>query len=196
MRAAAVRRGRVARSDVTPRLLPVVPGYDTSVQRFTSRDRSRAIVPAPRQDIWPLLRSPEDLADMTPLVASIAVDGDRWCWQLSGISALGVEVAPAFSERMTFDEPSCIRFEHDPPAGATERAGADGTYRLVDRGDGRTELAIDITIHVLLPLPRLSRGAVERVMASTMQRTGEAFAERLYRRLGVDPDDAEVLPAA
>ena len=54
----------------------------------------------------------------------ITVDGDRWCWHLSGIRALGVEVAPSFTERMTFGAPSRIEFRHDPPPGAVERAGA------------------------------------------------------------------------
>ena len=82
------------------------------------------------------------------------------------------------------------RFEHRPPAGSTERAGADGRYELDDRGDGRTRLFVDISLCVDLPLPRLSRRAVEKVMATTMQRTGDRFGLNLYRRLGIDPSTA------
>ena len=155
--------------------------------RFRSRNVSRGHMPVPRTAVWEVLTDPVALTDLTPLLAHIAVDGDRWCWQLSGIRALGVEVAPSFTERMVFDEPSRIEFHHEPPAGATERAGADGVYELAERGPDRTHLSIDLTLHVELPLPAASRRAVQRVMAATMARTGEIFAERLAHRLDVDP---------
>ncbi len=163
-------------------------GYVPSVTRFEARNISNADVPASRSDIWAVLRSPDALAEMTPLLRNISVDGDHWCWQLSCFSALGVEIAPSFTERMTFDPEETIRFEHDPPAGANERAGATGVYTLDHNDDdGSTHLEIDITLHVELPLPRLSRRAVERIMSASMVRTGDVFAERLYQRLGVDP---------
>lgn len=154
---------------------------------FQTRNVSEGDVPVPRSAVWEVLTDPGCLTEMTPLLDGITVDGDRWCWQLSGIRALGVEVAPSFTERMAFDEPSRITFRHAPPAGQTERAGADGVYELTEVGSDRTHLSIDITLHVDLPLPALSRRAVERVMAASMARTGDVFAERLYRRLGVDP---------
>lgn len=154
---------------------------------FSTRNVSNGDVPVPRSAVWEVLTDPRCLTEMTPLLDRITVDGDRWCWQLSGIHALGVEVAPSFTEQMTFDEPSRITFRHAPPAGHTERAGADGVYELTEVGPDRTHLSIDLTLHVDLPLPALSRRAVERVMASSMARTGDVFAERLYRHLGVDP---------
>ncbi len=54
---------------------------------------------------------------------------------------------------MTFDEPARITFRHDPPAGAAERAGAEGVYDLIELGPDATQLSIDITLHVELPLP-------------------------------------------
>ena len=168
--------------------LPV--GYGRTVNRFEARNISNADVPAGRSDIWQLLRSPESLAEMTPLLAGISVSGDHWCWKLSGISALGVEIAPSFTEHMDFEPEEEIRFSHDPPAGAPERAGANGVYTLADNDDGSTHLSIDITLHVELPLPRVSRNAVERVMSSTMVRTGDVFANRLYARLDIDPATA------
>lgn len=159
------------------------------MQRFEARNHSVADVPASRPDIWAIVSSPSTLAEMTPLVSTITVDGDQWCWQLAGISALGVEVAPAFTERMALVEPERIEFEHDPPRGG-ERAGARGVYALEELDRDRTRLEIDITIHVRLPLPRASRRAVERIMRASMERTGDVFAERLYQRLGVDPAEA------
>lgn len=165
-------------------------GYGPTVNRFETRNISRGDVPAPRDDIWAILESPETLAELTPLLDTITVDGDRWCWQMSGISALGVEVAPSFTERMIFEPKETIRFSHAPPAGTHERAGADGIYTLEAVDDRRTHLEIDITLHVELPLPKMSRRAVERVMWSTITRTGDVFSRRLYERLGIDPSTA------
>ena len=160
------------------------------MNRFEARNISTADVPASRHAIWEILSSPDDLAELTPLLDGISVDGDTWCWKLGGIKALGVEVAPSFTEHMTFEPEETIRFAHRAPEGSEERAGADGVYTLRDNDDGTTHLEIDITLHVQLPLPRAARRAVERIMSSTMVRTGTVFAERLYRRLGVDPSEA------
>jgi carbon monoxide dehydrogenase subunit G len=157
------------------------------VARFSTQNVSTGDVPVPRSAVWEVLTDPVALTHMTPLLDGISVDGDRWCWQLSGIRALGVEVAPSFTERMTFDEPSRIEFRHEPPPGSTERAGADGVYDLTELAPDLTRLCIDISLHVELPLPAMSRRAVERVMTASMARTGDVFAQRLYERLGVDP---------
>lgn len=144
-------------------------------------------MPADPAAIWKVLSSPDRLAQLTPLIKAITAKGPIWCWQLNGISALGVTVAPSFTERMTFTEGERIEFRHDPPTGADERAGAEGVYRLSDGGEGLTHLAVDITIEVELPLPAVSRRAVQRVMATSMERTGDRFAQNLYRHLGIDP---------
>ena len=157
---------------------------------FETRNISRGEVPAPRDQIWEILVSPTALAELTPLLDRITVDGDRWCWQMSGISALGVQIAPSFTEQMVFEPQETIRFTHSPPAGATEHAGAHGIYTLDAVDDHTTRLEIDIRLHVHLPLPKMSRRAVERVMRSTMSRTGDVFARRLYERLGIDPAKA------
>lgn len=151
---------------------------------------STAEVPAPVGEIWDILRSPEALAELTPLLDGISVSGDHWCWRLGGFSALGVEISPSFTERMEFVECESIRFTHDPPDGTHERAGANGLYTLSSLGTHRTRLEIDLTLHVELPLPRASRRAVQRIMSSTMVRTGEVFATRLYERLDIDPSSA------
>ena len=154
---------------------------------FEARNVSEADVSAPRERIWALVSSPSSLADLTPFVAAITPDGDRWWWQMKSISILGVRVEPTFTELMAFEEGRRISFEHQPPPGSTERAGAKGTYVLEDGPGNSTHLKIDITLHVELPLPRISRPAVERVMATTMAKTGDRFARNLYARLGLDP---------
>ena len=70
------------------------------------------------------------------------------------------------------------------------RAGAAGVYTLSDNADRSSHLEIDITLHVDLPLPKMSRRAVEGVMRASMEKTGDAFARRLYTHLGIDPADA------
>lgn len=160
--------------------------------RFQNRNRSEADLPVERQRIWEVLTDPGCLASLTPLIRDITADGDTWCWQLSGISALGVSVAPSFTERMVFTPVERIEYHHEPPAGTTEKAGAEGVYTLSELDGDRTRLFIDLTMWVDLPLPKLSRRAVERVMAESMQRAGDRFAENLYRHLDIDPSAVEI----
>lgn len=153
---------------------------------FSARNISASTVPVTADRIWAQICDPASLTALTPLVRSIVVEGDLWRWQLMGIEALGVSVAPTFTERMEFIEQRLIRFNHETARGERERAGADGTYELTQRGE-ETELKVDISLTIELPLPRLSAGAVERVMKASMQRTGKRFAVNLYHRLGLDP---------
>lgn len=157
---------------------------------FSSRNVSTATIPVPRERIWTLVADPDTLADLTPLVDTISVDGDVWCWTLAGISALGIHIAPSFTEHMNLVPQERIDFRHAP--NGTERAGANGSYVLDAIDGGTTRLHIDITLCADLPLPSFSRGAVERVMAATMQRTGDAFAANLYARLDVRPEQVAV----
>jgi hypothetical protein len=90
-------------------------------------------------------------------------------------------VAPSFTERMSFDEPRRIGFTHDPQSGP-EKAGVEGTY-LLEEVDGGTRLSIDIDICVDLPLPGLSRGAVERAMRGVIGLMGRRFASNLLTHL-------------
>ncbi len=152
---------------------------------FESTNVSEADVPAPREKIWAVVTSPELLARLTPLIKRITASGDLWCWQLKNISALGARVAPSFTEHMSFEDGHRLTYEHRPPSGNSERAGAKGTYTLADLPDGGTHLSVDLTLHVELPLPAVSRRAVEQVMATMMTRTGERFADNLYAYLGV-----------
>lgn len=156
---------------------------------FRARNVSEADLPVDRWTMWDVLRDPATLAELTPMIRAITVDGDHWCWQLRGVSALGVTVEPSFTERMSFTDGERIEFRHDPPTGTTERGGADGVYTLADAPDG-VHLHIDLELCVDLPLPALSRRAVERVMRAAMARTGDQFAANLYARLGIDPAQA------
>ena len=151
---------------------------------FSATNHSTEVVAADRAAIWDVLTDPELLVEMTPLLRRIDTDGDLWTWHLVGIEALGVSLAPSFTERMSFVEKERIDYEHAPPDGTEERAGADGWYVLSDHEDG-TLLEIEITICVDLPLPRVSRSAVERIMRRTMESTGNRFGRNLFAHLGV-----------
>jgi carbon monoxide dehydrogenase subunit G len=152
---------------------------------FSATTENEAIVPADRMAIWAALTDPKLLPELTPLLSRIETDGDLWTWHMTRISALGVGITPSFTERMTFDEGRRIEYTHEPPAGVTERAGAEGVYELSD-AEGGTLLKISLTLHVELPLPRRVAPAVSRVMRSTMGRTGDRFSANLLRHLGVD----------
>lgn len=151
---------------------------------FTANNTSTAVVRAPRGDIWAILTDPDKLAELTPLVRAIEADGNTWVWSLAGIKGLGMEVAPTFTETMDFTPQERIDYAHTPPTGTNEWAGADGWYLLEDHPTGTT-VSISITLHVDLPLPRLSTRAVEGVMNQAMIRTGDAFARNLDRELGI-----------
>ena len=156
--------------------------------RFSVRNDSAEAISAPIQDVWDAMADPTLLAELTPLIADIAEDGDHWRWCLTTVSAMGASIAPCFTVAMTFDEPTRIEFRHDPPAGQTEPAGVNGFYDILQI-EGGTLLDIDITMHVELPLPSFSRGAVEAVMARTTQAHGDRFFANLLEHL-----DAERIP--
>jgi carbon monoxide dehydrogenase subunit G len=152
--------------------------------RFSARDRSTEVVRADRAAVWAALTDPELLPRLTPYLHSIDVDGDRWRWNMARIPVLGLSVAPSFTEKMTFDEPRRIEFTHDPDSGQ-EKAGVEGTYDLEEVDNG-TRLAIDIDICVDLPLPGLSRSAVQGAMRGVIGVMGRRFATNLLRHLGAD----------
>jgi carbon monoxide dehydrogenase subunit G len=161
------------------------------VTQFSAAVRSAADISASRAAVWAALTDPGLLPKLTPLLRSISTDGDTWCWSMMRISALGVSVAPSFTEQMAFDEPDRITYTHQPARGSRERAGAEGSYELTEIAGG-THLTIELTLTVDLPLPKAAAPAVQRVMRSIMDRTGERFAQNLLRHLGAH----ELEPAA
>lgn len=150
--------------------------------RFSATNDSQAVVAAARHDIWAVLTDPVLLPRLTPLLRRIDADGDRWCWHMAGLSVLGVGVTPVFTERMRFTEATRIDYTHEPPPGVREFAGAEGWYELAD-DPGGTCLAISLTLHVDLPLPRIAGPAVETAMEQTMHRMGDRFSANLLRHL-------------
>jgi carbon monoxide dehydrogenase subunit G len=153
------------------------------VTRFSSTVESTAVVKAPRKDIWAALTDPALLTKMTPFLQSIEADGDTWVWHMRKIGGLGVDLTPVFTEQMTFDDGRRITYAHKPPAGTTERAGAEGTYNLSDV-DGGTKLDIKLTIDVELPLPKAAKPAVSRVMRGVISTMGDRFSANLIRQVG------------
>jgi carbon monoxide dehydrogenase subunit G len=154
------------------------------VTRFIARDRSTEVVRADRAALWAALTDPELLPRLTPYLHSIEADGDCWRWNMARIPVLGLSVAPSFTERMSFDEPRRIGFTHDPESGQ-EKAGVEGVYEL-EEVEGGTRLSIDLDICVDLPLPRMSRSAVEGAMRGVIGVMGRRFAANLLRHLGAD----------
>lgn len=140
---------------------------------------------ADRAAVWEILVDPLLLPKLTPLLSRIEADGDRWRWHLVRLKVLGVGISPVFTERMTFDDKRRIDFTHEPPAGVTEWAGAEGHYELSDV-EGGTHLAIELTLDVDLPLSRLAAPVVTRTMQTTMQMMGDRFSANLLRQLGAD----------
>lgn len=159
---------------------------------FSARNTSASIVPAPSSEIWQLITDPDTLAALTPLVRSIEASGSHWRWTLDGIAALGLSVDAVFTERMEFTEGRRIVFSHDPPGTGQELAGLEGVYDLTPIDGAATDLAIDLMLSIDLPLPGLSRKAVESAMRSMMRTTGRMFASNLYEALGLDPSKIRI----
>lgn len=159
--------------------------------RFTVTVESEDIVEAPRDEIWAILADPRRVAALTPRLARIEAEGNSWRWVMSGFSALGVTIEPAFTEAMTFNPKSNIRFEHAPTStSGRENAGANGEYRLSD-DDAGTHLWIRLSVHVDLPLPQLAGGPVRTIMQREVDKMGDGFAANLRREVGA----AEASPA-
>ena len=153
--------------------------------RFSADTASEATVTAERSAVWDVLVDPVLLPAITPLLSAIETDGDLWRWHMVRLAVAGVGIKPVFTERMRFDEGgavSRIDFTHEPPAGVTEWAGAEGRYTLRDV-DGGTHLEIELRLDVDLPLSRLAAPVVERTMRSTMAMTGDRFSANLLKHL-------------
>lgn len=152
------------------------------MNRFRARNQSEATLRSSQDEVWEVLTDPTLLPELTPYLHRIDVDGDRWTWNLTHIPVMSATVAPTFTEVMTFDEPTRITFAHDPGR-PEERTGVEGEYLLRPEGSG-THVAIDLEIWCDLPLPRISRIAVETVMHGVVAAMGRRFAHNMLRHLG------------
>lgn len=150
---------------------------------FTARNRSSAALRSPRSEVWAALIDAQLMAKMTPYVTSIDVEGEKWLWRMGTIPVLGVSVAPRFTEVMEFEPQERIQFHHDPSR-RDEMTAVEGTYLLVERTDGGTDVSIDLEIACKLPLPGLARPAVERVMLQVVKHMGVVFSRNLLKHLG------------
>lgn len=152
------------------------------MNRFRARNKSDATLRSSPDQVWDVLTDPVLLTKLTPYLKRIDVDGKHWTWNLTHIPVMSATVAPVFTEVMTFDEPTRITFEHDPER-PDERTGVEGEYLLRPDGTG-TRVAIDLEIWCDLPLPRVSRIAVETVMHGVVAAMGRRFASNMLRHLG------------
>ena len=160
-------------------------GYRRIMPRFSAETRAEAVVGATRADIWAALTDPALVAELTPFVRRITEDGDHWYWEMTGLKVLGAGIAPAFTERMTYDEPSRIEFRHDPPSGANERSAVEGWYSLEEVASG-TRLTTALSITLDLPLPRASGRAVRAAMSKVIDQMGDRFSKGLLAHLGAE----------
>ncbi|QZY30650.1 SRPBCC family protein [Nocardioides coralli] len=151
------------------------------MNRFQAHTHSDATLAADTAAVWAVLTDPDLLVRMTPNLTRIDTDGDRWTWHLTRIPVLSTAIQPSFTERMEFEEGRRIGFTHDGDE-ERERTGAEGEYLLTAEGD-RTRVAIDITIWVDLPLPRVSRPAVQSTMHAFLAATGRVFSRNMRRHL-------------
>ncbi len=151
---------------------------------FSSSRESEAVLAADRSAIWDILVDPEAIVRLTPFLERIEATGNTWVWHLGGIDVLGHEISPSFTEQMTFDDGHQIDFNHAPPKGADEKAGAEGRYTLTDTDEG-THLAISLEVSVDLPLPKFSSPAVSTTMKAVIASMGNGFAKRLEAELGL-----------
>ena len=166
-------------------MLPGV-GHVRAMSWFSASTQSTAVVTASRDAVWKALTDPGVVASLTPLVHDITASGDIWHWQMARLPVLGTSVTPAFTEQMTFTDGYRIEYTHAPPAGASERTGADGWYELGDTEDGGTHLAISLTVKVELPAPRAAGPAVRAAMSGVMATMGAGFSRNLLKHLDAD----------
>ena len=152
------------------------------MNRFRARNTSEATLRSSPEQVWDVLTDPVLLPRLTPYLKSIDVEGERWIWHLTRIPVMSATIMPTFTEVMTFEKPTKIVFAHDPEKTA-ERTAVEGTYLLTPHGSG-THVAIDLEIWCDLPLPRISRIAVETVMHGVVSAMGKRFAHNMLRHLG------------
>jgi carbon monoxide dehydrogenase subunit G len=151
--------------------------------RFTASNQSAATLKSARPKIWEALTDPTLLPKLTPYLQRIDVDGDRWTWQVTKVPVLGKNIGSTFTEVMSLDEQTRIRFTHDKEK-TDEQTEVQGEYHLEDRSDGGTRVSIDIEVTVELPFPKAMRRPVEGAMKAVMGGMGRVFARNLLRHLG------------
>jgi carbon monoxide dehydrogenase subunit G len=153
--------------------------------RFSAHTRAEAVVGAPRADIWATLTDPALVGELTPFVRRVTARGEHWLWEMSGLTVLGVGIAPSFTELMVFDEPERIEFHHDPPPGAAERSAVEGWYELTEVAGG-TRLVTSLEITLDLPLPKAAGLAVRATMNGVIAQMGDRFSKNLLAHLGAE----------
>lgn len=149
--------------------------------RFHAHNNSDAVLQASAEEVWDVLTTPELLVQFTPNLRRIDAVGDTWTWHLTRLPVLSAAVEPSFTELMEFHEPHRIVFRHDPSR-LEEKAGVDGEY-VIEPDRSGTRVAIDLGIWVDLPLPRLARPAVQRVMSGVVAGMGVRFSQNIRRHL-------------
>jgi carbon monoxide dehydrogenase subunit G len=150
--------------------------------RFSASNQSAATLKSSQEEIWKALTDPKLVTKLTPYLHRIDVEGDHWIWHVAKVPILGKSIGSTFTEVMTFDEPTRIRFNHDPDKG-DEQTEVRGEYHIEDRQAG-TRVSIDIEVVVELPFPKAMRRPVEAAIRTVMAGMGKVFARNLLKHLG------------
>ena len=133
-----------------------------------------------------MLTDPALVAELTPFVRRITADGDHWRWEMSGLSVLGVGVAPAFTEQMTYDEPRRIEFRHDPPRGRDRAVGGRGVVRSSRSSLPAPGSPPRSRSPSTCRCPKVSGRAVRATMNAVIDQMGERFSKNLLAHLGAE----------
>lgn len=153
---------------------------------FEQSITSSATVDATQDQVWAALTDPDLLAKLTPFLKHIEAHGDTWVWTMGAVSIMGTDLAPTFTEQMSFTEKSRIEFTHQPPEGEREWAGVEGVYTLGDAGSGQTALGIELGVSVDLPFPKATGPAVRSALKGILGGMGKKFSANLLDHLGAD----------
>lgn len=148
---------------------------------FSQRIVSDDVIATNPDALWQVLCDPDRVAELTPLVAVVTEEGDRWRWRLTGIKALGIQAAPVFTTVMDIGR---LHMRFTPAPDTAERASAAGTLLVRPEEEDRAFIAIDLTATVDVPLPSQLDSPVRRVMFRAMRAGGERFAHNLLDSLG------------
>ena len=110
---------------------------------FTATTSSQADVAADRDAVWDVLTDPDALAELTPLLRRIDVDGDLWRWCFTQVPLLGLAVTPAFTERMRFSRAGADRLRARPAGGVARTVRRGGLVHPRRRGRRHPPRGVD-----------------------------------------------------
>lgn len=115
-----------------------------------------------------------------PEVESIAESGGAWFWRLRELGAGPLRFQAVYANRYHVQAAERrVWWEHVPGVG---NARIEGRWVLTPEGEG-TRIAMDASYRLATPFPRVTRAAVEAVVAREQARLVDGYLENLVRSL-------------